>query len=234
MNTDFKKQLDKTILDTFINIPENLPDYHIRKIVYNNTLSYLKNALLRTPEDKHNLVFRGYSSDMGRIIDFCRENIKWESFRLSESFIKSLHKTLYPEWYIQKSKDVHGREFVWMIPGEYRNIEMISNDNTDKNIYMKPQDVRQGMDTIIQKYNENIGDIERNVLYFLVDFFIVHPFWDGNGRLAYILTDLLLLQNKLKPLYLGMRKDNDKIWFYGILDEVYKTRNLAPLYDFLG
>lgn len=93
----YQEQLEKTISDTFINIPEDLIDYEARKIVYNNTLSYLKNALFRTPKDKHHLVFTGYSGDMERIVDFCqREIIEKDNFMLDENIIKNLHKTLYP------------------------------------------------------------------------------------------------------------------------------------------
>ncbi len=227
------REINKTILDTYINISKDSPDYDIRKIVYSNTLSYLKNALLRTPEDKHNLVFRGYNGDMERIIYFCHECMKNGSFELSEVFIKQLHKTLYPEWYIQKSKDSMWREFIWMIPGEYRDIDMISNDNANKDIYLKPREVSGGMQKAIREYNESSDDAQTKTLHFLVDFFIIHPFWDGNGRLAYILTDLLLLQNNLSPFYFWEKKENDKVWFYRILDEVYETRDIAPFYNFL-
>lgn len=230
----YKEQLNKIIFDTFIDIPRDLPDYNVRKVVYTNTLSYLKNALLRTPEDNHDLVFRGYRGDMERIIHFCQEYLKSDSFELRGVFIKQLHKTLYPEWYIQKSKDSRWREFIWMIPGEYRDIDIISNDNANKNIYLKPRNINRWMQKIIWEYNENTTDAQTKILCFLADFSIVHPFWDGNGRLVYILTDLLLLQNNLPPFYFWEKKENDKVWFYRILDAVHETRDIALLYDFIS
>lgn len=229
----YQERLDKAIYDTFINIPDSLVDYEVRKIVYNNTLSYLKSALLRTPESRHHLVFAGYSGDVERIIDFCQKYRENNTTKLNEKFIKWLHRMLYPEWYTQKFKNPEWEEFIWMIPWEYRKIDIISNDNMDKYIYFKPIEIEKWIEKIIQEYNEGGNDIQWNILYFLADFFIVHPFWDGNGRVAYILTDLLLLKNGLQPLYLWKRKENDKVWFYKILDEVYKTRDLAPFYEFI-
>ncbi|MDP2104332.1 MAG: Fic family protein, partial [Candidatus Gracilibacteria bacterium] len=108
-NTPYFIELNQSIEDNFINISENLPDYDVRKIVYTNTLSYLKNALLRNSEEKHQLVFNGYSSDTERIINFCQKKIISNPFfKLSSNIIKELHKTLYPNGFIQKNKDING------------------------------------------------------------------------------------------------------------------------------
>lgn len=227
------KSLNQTIEDNFINIPRNLVDYEVRKIVYNNTLSYLRNALLRTPQDKHGIIFNGYSGDMERIIRFCQKFVESDNAGPDEEFIKWLHKTLYPEGYVQKSRTPEWEEFVWMIPGEYKKIDIISKDNANKDVYLKPEKVEQWMQNIIREYQENRDNPKDAIFYFLADFFIVHPFGDGNGRVAYILTDLLLLQNNLPPLYLGEKKEKDKKRFYRILDEIYETRNLASFYRFV-
>lgn len=229
----YQERLEKTVFDTFINIPTDTIDYEVRKIVYNNTLSYLKNALLRTPEDKHHLIFAWYTGDTEKLIRYCQQYRENPDLRLSEEFIRWLHKSLYPEWYIQRSKDPQGREFIWMIPGEYRTIDIVSNDNTNKEVYLKTKDVKTWIQRIVSEYNDNQNDISWSTLSFLADFCIVHPFGDGNGRVVYILTDILLLKNNLKPLYLGMKKENDKVGFYRILDAVYETRSLEPLYGFI-
>lgn len=120
-----------------------------------------------------------------------------------------------------------------MIPGEYRTIDIVSRSNTNKEVYLKAKDVKTSMKKLVLDYNLNTEERERNILYFLVDFFIIHPFGDGNGRVAYIVTDILLLKNNLPPRYFGMRKENDKIGFYRILDSVHETRNIQPFYEFL-
>lgn len=92
----YRDSLDVRIANTFLNIEENTPDYSIRKIVYNNTISYLTNALLRTEESKHHIIFDGYTADTERIIAFCRNSMESGDQNLSKSFICGLHKTLYP------------------------------------------------------------------------------------------------------------------------------------------
>ena len=89
------------------------------------------------------------------------------------------------------------------------------------------------MRKIVQDYNNRGADILGSIFYLLADFFIVHPFGDGNGRVAYILMDLLLLGNGLRTLYLGQKKGNDTVGFYKILDEVHETRDLKSLYEFI-
>ena len=229
----YQERLEKSILDTFIDIPTDTIDHEVRKIVYTNTLSYLKNALLRTPEDKHHLVFAWYTGDTEKVIQFCQQYRENSDLQLSEDFIRWLHKTLYPEWYIQRSKDPQGREFIWMIPGEYRTIDIVSKDNTNKDVYLKAKDVKAWIHRTVSEYNTRQNDVCDNILYFLADFCIVHPFGDGNGRVVYILADILLLKNNLKPLYLWKKKENDKVGFYRILDAVYETRNLDLLYGFI-
>lgn len=229
----YQKQLNKIIEDNFINISENLPDYNIRKIVYNNTLSYLKNALLRTPEDKHQLIFNWYAWDMNRIIKYCALNfVNIDSKKIEIDFIKWLHKNLFPNWFIQKSRDINWKEFIQMIPWEYRNIDLKSKTNPNKSLYLKWQDVENWLKDIVWKFNNSDFQIDK-VLLFLADFFIVHPFWDWNWRVAYILTDLLCLKNWFKPFYFWELKQNDEVWFYKILDNVYETRNIKHFYEFI-
>ena len=205
----------------------------IKEIIFNNTELYLKNALLRNSKDMHNSIIKWYDADQNRIADYCfNEFINKKDDALNEDLIKWLHKNLYPEGFFQKFKDEEWIERVWMMPWEYREIVLISNDNQNNDIYLKPDRIKDWMRQLLENYNNN-SIIKEAIIYLLVDFFIIHPFWDGNGRVAYILADLLFLKNKLEPLYLWKIKENDKKGFYKILDEIYATRRLHSFYDFI-
>lgn len=230
----FDEALNRAIDDRFTRISASPPDAKVRQIVYDNTLHYLKNALLRTPEDKHFLVYEGYGADMERIITFCQKEImEKEDFVLSEDIIKNLHKTLYPNGYIQKEKDSLGREFIWMIPGELRIINLSSTENANKEIYAKFSDVENLLQEMIVSHNTSANK-EEAMLYFLADFSRVHPFGDGNGRVNYILVDLLLLKLGQGPLCLGKKEGSERLRLHAILDEVCETRDLESLRRFIG
>ncbi len=185
---------DKLIQDNFINISKELVDYEIKKIVYHNTLHYLKTAFYRAPQEKHQLILNGYVTDTNRIIQYLQKYFLDKSFKkLEVDFIKNLHKNLFPTWFIQKARDINGNEFVQMVPWEYRKINLYSKTNENKNIYIPFQQVTKTLFDRIEKLNNSFFSLD-DILLFLADFFIVHPFWDGNGRLAYILTDFLLIK----------------------------------------
>lgn len=74
MEDSYQKELSETIENNFVKIPKELPDYKLRKVIYDNTLPYLKNALLRALKDSHQFIFNGYSIDTNRIISYCHNN----------------------------------------------------------------------------------------------------------------------------------------------------------------
>ena len=68
-----------------------------------------------------------------------------------------------------------------------------------------------GMDPVMEHFAKNVlsktpflNEDDHEVLafaaQFMGDFLALHPFREGNGRTAFILTDLILLQNNLAPL----------------------------------
>lgn len=94
----YREQIENTLLDRFINVPNNLVDYEIRKVVYNNTLPYLKSTLLRTSQDQHSNILDWYHSDTKKIVSFCYKYTKENTFELTEEFISKLHPHFEKEW----------------------------------------------------------------------------------------------------------------------------------------
>lgn len=60
------------------------------------------------------------------------------------------------------------------------------------------------------------------------EFLAIHPFREGNGRTAFILGNLLLMQNDLLPLDVYDRR-NDEARYYAACDAVRLHRNYGPL-----
>lgn len=226
-------ELNNFLQINFINFSQAIPDYYARKIVYNNTLHYLKNALFRAFQEHHQIILNGYVCDTNKIIQFIHENVIQKDFeKLEISFIKQLHKILYPEWFVLKNKDINGNEYIQMIPWEFRNIDLVAKEFADKKLYYKWQEIEAWLKNIISDFNDSKKHIN-DILLFMIDFITIHPFWDGNWRIADILTDLLLLKNWFEPYYFGWLKKKDEIWFYKIRNEVAKTRDIKYFYEFL-
>ncbi|MCK9272263.1 Fic family protein [Candidatus Gracilibacteria bacterium] len=212
----------------------------IKEIISHNLEIYLEEHLTKIPEDKQDIAKEYFQKDIERITNyFNNSDFLNDNFHLTQDFIKGFHKSLYPEGYIQKSKDNKGVEFVWMIPGEYKKIEIIARGNPNKNIYDKVEDVENKMKKLLNNFNskiqKNLTEKEKLdfILLFAIDFITIHPFGDGNGRLDGMLLDLLYMKYGLKPLYLLRLYKQNKREFTLILNETRKSRNLKYLYEII-
>jgi len=61
----------------------------------------------------------------------------------------------------------------------------------------------------------------------------IHPFREGNGRTAFILANLILMQNKLLPLDVYDRR-SDETRYYAACEVGRIYRNYAPLTELLA
>lgn len=118
----------------------------------------------------------------------------WESIKFSESTIKHFHKELLK--YVNKD-ELHRGEYkkkentVAMINKEGVPIEVLFE--TTK-AYLTPKEMSELIDWTRNALEQNKYHPLLVVANFLVEFLLIHPFEDGNGRLSRILTNLLLLK----------------------------------------
>jgi len=64
------------------------------------------------------------------------------------------------------------------------------------------------------------------------EYIALHPFREGNGRSAFILTDLVLLQNGLVPLDAFIRK-RDRERYFAACEAARLKQNYTPLADLI-
>ncbi len=232
--TDPYFQEIQKLLDThFIHFSSDTKYYQVKKIIYHNTLHYLKQAFLKNSKEKHQLILDGYVYDTNRLIQYVQEKyIDTKEKKISVDFLCHLHKNLFPKDYIAKQKDENGQEFIRMIPWEYRKINLYSKTNTNKNIYTHYENIEKEIEKALSILN-NSSFQKEDILLFMSDFSRIHPFGDGNGRTLDILIDLVLLESGFLPYYFWERKQKNEMWFYHILDRVYETRNVEYFYEFL-
>jgi len=177
---------------------------------------------------------RGYYELLETVFD------SWKHVPFTESTIKQLHKELlkYTE------KDERHR-------GEYKKTENAVEmyDETGKSIgvvfattpaYLTPKRVQE----LVDRTQRALGGMEIHPLLaiadFVVEFLAIHPFQDGNGRLARILTNLLMLRAGYAYVpYASHEKlvEDNKAEYYVALRRSQKTlwtdkEDIAPWLDF--
>jgi len=67
-------------------------------------------------------------------------------------------------------------------------------------------------------------------LQFIIDFLIIHPFGDENGRVACMLADLMLVKKNIKPVHFYIAPET-AIQELSKQLSIHKT--ISPLLDFI-
>jgi Fic family protein len=131
----------------------------------------------------------------------------------SEKHIKELHKHITFDLPYNDN-----------IPGAYRNGKVIVGDKAHGGIYNPPkiiEDVRMLMDEFIDWMNSD-DLINENVFIRSAlahyHFSLIHPFWDGNGRVARLLEALLLQSAGIR--FLPKMLSN---YYYRHVDDYYRA-----------
>jgi len=148
-------------------------------------LSNLDLGSFRTRDEQE---VAGYAQATSLVFD------SWREMPLSENIIKQLHGTLLKF----SSRDEHHRGGYKNVPN---NVEAFDEHGRSVGVIFetaKPADTPRLMEELVAWTNRELeGKTHHPLLViavFIVRFLAIHPFQDGNGRLARVLTNLLLLR----------------------------------------
>ena len=139
--------------------------------------------------DRDRQEVQGYFELLQNVFD------SWKSVRFSEATVKHFHKELLK--YVEK--DIRHR-------GEYKKSEnkvhMLDDSGQSVGILFDTTPVYLTSKAMQELIEATLGAFETAkypplliIGNFVVEFLLIHPFQDGNGRLSRILTNLLLLQH---------------------------------------
>lgn len=132
--------------------------------------------------------------------------------KLSEKRIKDIHKAImYEDDENQKSKI-----------GQWKNVNnQIINSKGEKFDFTNYNEVPDTIHNLLNQTNSEIDKVIANnqsakhpiqiALDFHIDFLTIHPFYDGNGRTARILTNLILISFGYPPFWIT---DENKAKYY--------------------
>ncbi len=183
-----------------------------------NTLTYSDTELL--------LIFDKVGSDYtGREIEemkahdvairFVDELSKDKNRDLNENFIRELNKIILVRPFWKDAITADGQSTKKEVnPGEYKKLpNSVRLANGEIFHYASPQETPAKMNDLIEFYRKFADDVELALkpLWLAAQlhyrFVRIHPFDDGNGRVARLLMNYYLLKNNFPPIII---KDSDK------------------------
>ena len=149
--------------------------------------------------------------------------------QLTTSYIKELHQILLNSQHSTEAKDTLGNTIeVNLIKGDWKSQNNFPTKNGTTYYYCPPEHVSGEMDKLIEIFrDQSEKGVESEVIAAWLHhrFTQVHPFQDGNGRVARALASLVLIKDGLFPMV--VHRDNRKKYLNS-LEEADKG-NLIPL-----
>lgn len=170
-----------------------------------------------------------YLRDNFDAIDFIFDFVK-NNRQLSISYIKELHGLITQHQDSTDAIDQFGNYTkMTMLKGEFKkNSNNPMRDGVVYN-YCPPEQVDSEMDSLILIFNNELKNMHVLVkASFLHHAFVkIHPFQDGNGRIARLLASFVLIKDGLFPLSI----DRDERIKYNDALESADNHNYQPLID---
>lgn len=186
------------------------------QLSYGETVAFLNFGLTAKGKPfKDHLDIKGHNEAIGFMLQLIKEDRP-----LSESDIKDLHKIILVEPYLSKTISPEGIEFQKEIKiGQYKTSpNHVMTISGDTHYYTNPEEVAFEMNNLLEWYrnaeSENLHPVIISAV-FHHKFTSIHPFDDGNGRLARILSNFILLKHQYPVLVI---KNKDKTLYYSALN----------------
>lgn len=134
---------------------------------------------------------------------------------LSEYFIKTLHKTLIREDYNVRKELPDGSVATYTVhAGQYKSRpNSVITTTGERFEYASPEETPALMTDLVDWYNSAVEEQKLSALelasLFHYRYIRIHPFEDGNGRIARLLVNFILLRAGY-PMIVVRTKDKDK------------------------
>lgn len=139
---------------------------------------------------------------------------------LTESFVRNLHLLILREPYRSKATTAEGVATTKLIEvGRYKSSpNHVQTSSGEIFRFADPQDVAEKMHTLVKFINDSNNNAPTQSILDAAkvhyDFVMIHPFDDGNGRLARILMNIVFIKNGFPPAII---KTEDKANYYAAL-----------------
>ncbi len=178
--------------------------------------------------------FRDYVEMRGhhQAIDALLEIIRQET-PLTESAIRELHKIILVEPYDMPAQTASGQQTTRRItPGNYKIMpNHVQTSTGEMHYYASPEETPARMAELLAWYRQ--ADLHPLIMAatFHYKFVGIHPFDDGNGRLARLLMNLILMQGEFPPLVI---RTDTKEHYLLALEQADADNDLEPFINLIG
>ncbi len=202
------------------------------KLNYGETVAFLMHGITAKGKTlKDHLDIKGHNDAINFLLSILKEECG-----ITASDIRALHKMILVEEYDADAITVDGKPTKKRIKlGVYKSTpNSVKTRTGEMHYYASVEQTPILMDELMQWYNacKNNPTIHPLVLasLFHFQFVAIHPFDDGNGRLARILMNLILMRNHFLPVVV---KNEDKSNYYGVLAQADENQ-FIPLISYMG
>ena len=192
------------------------------KLTYGETYSFLMYGLTAKGKPfKDHLDIKGHNDAINFLTSLVKDDLD-----LTEVDIRGLHKMILVESYASPAQTQDGQATTKMIRvGEYKQQpNHVLTPTGEIHYFANPEEVPIKMHELVSFYNEARKNpkIHPSVLAAFVHhrFVNIHPFDDGNGRLARILMNLILMKNGYPPAIIKLKERTD---YYAALNQADKN-----------
>ena len=159
-----------------------------------------------------------------------------EEQQLTEVFIRNLHRVLLKEPYQNEAIGPDGRRTTRLItPGEYKTTPNNVRTSTGETYHFTPpEQVKPAMSDLIDWYRNREAAGEHPVITAAAvhyRFVRIHPFDDGNGRMARLLMNLLLIRHGYT---VAIVQSGQRARYLQELERADRTEDLAQFIDYVA
>ncbi len=213
-------------------------NYHSNHIE-GNTLTYGETVLLILHGQTHgNHTLREYEEmkahDVG--IEHLRNLAADKARLITPADIRDLNRIILKESFWKPTQTPDGQPSrAQVIPGDYKTLpNSVVTATGELFEYAPPMEVPARMQALVDWLGEVLADKQEHILRiaakFHHDFVLIHPFDDGNGRVARMLVNYLLLRDGYPPIIVPTERKKDYLTALRLAD----AGDMAVLADFLG
>ena len=188
--------------------------YHKLQIEMTYNSNYIEGSKLTHDETRYifetKTIGRGKAAKVDDIIETvnhfrCMDYIiKTANYKLSESYVKELHRIL--------KSGTSDADKDWFNVGEYKALP----NEVGGNATTSPKKVHGEIAKLISKYNTAKKIDFEKIVKFHQEFERIHPFQDGNGRVGRLIMFKECLKNNIVPVIIT---DDIKFYYYRGLTE---------------
>lgn len=155
---------------------------------------------------------------------------------MTEVFIRNLHKVLLEEPYEVDAVTPDGKPTKRLITvGVYKTVPNNVRTSTGETYYSTPpEQTKPAMSDLVDRYRSREAEGEHPVIVaaaFHYRFVRIHPFDDGNGRMARLLMNLIFIKHGY-PVAIVPREDRNR--YIRELERLDKTEDLTHFIEYIA